>query len=130
MGLNNLGNFLGSLFMPLLGVALIIALAYWSTKWLSKKAQGITSGNYITVLERVVIGQDKLLVMIELNKTVYLLGIAGQSINTICSFDANSMEHRDLPAQNADFNNILKDILKNKLPNIKLKRNDKGNDGL
>lgn len=104
------GNFFGVYLLPLFGAALVILLAYFFTKWLSKKSRAFSSGKHIRIVERAALGQDKQLVLTEVNGTVYFLGVAGQGIETISSFDAKELAEED--QQQPAFKNILGDLLK------------------
>lgn len=114
-GSNDSGNAFTSLFLPMLGVLFVVVLAYVFTKWFLKKYQGYSAGNYIRVIERVPVAQDKMLLLVEVNKQAYLLGIAGQTITTVCSFEAG-----ELPPKQAEppiaFKSILEETFKKNLP--------------
>ncbi|MEA5040828.1 MAG: flagellar biosynthetic protein FliO [Clostridiaceae bacterium] len=85
------------LLLPLLGVALVIFLAYIFTKWLAGKYSGNAAGRYVKVIERLSVGKDRELVLIELNGRAHLLGITGQGVTTICSFEAGELPPRASP---------------------------------
>lgn len=76
-------NALNNLLWPLLGVVLIIGLAYWGTKWLSKHYNRLGSGKYMRVVERVAIGQDKWLLLVELAGKTYFLGVGPSGVNVL-----------------------------------------------
>ena len=82
------GNAFSSLFLPMLGVLFMLFFAYVFTKWILKRYKGISAGRFVKIIERTPIAQDKMLLLIEVNKQAYLLGIAGQAITTVCSFDS------------------------------------------
>ncbi|MCX7615017.1 MAG: flagellar biosynthetic protein FliO [Clostridiales bacterium] len=114
-----MNNFFSSIFLPFFGVVFIILLAYWFTKWLSKNVQGMTSGTYIKILERVIVGQDKTLALVKVSNTVYLLGITGNSMQTICTFDASEIKTEENVVPNTDFGQIISKYINVQLPFIK-----------
>lgn len=92
-------------------VILVIFLAYWGTRWFSSRYKTITDGKYIKILERTVLGKDRHLVLIRINEKAFLLGMGGQSIETICAMDANELGETKSSVKPADFNTILKDMI-------------------
>jgi len=107
------GSAAASLVLPLLGVTLMIVLAYFFTKWLAKKYQSmsLSGGKYMKIRERAVMGQDKQLVMVEIGDSIYVLGVAGNNIQTICRLDAAQFPEQKEPDK-ADFKKTFEDLLK------------------
>jgi len=119
------GTSVQMLLLPLLGVVFIIFLAYVFTKWFTKKYRGIAAGRYVKVIERVSVGKDKDLLMVEVNGQAYLLGVTGQNITTVCSFDAGALPPKqELSA--TGFRSIFDSALKRDWP---FKMPFGGNDG-
>jgi len=117
------GSALASLILPLMGVLCIVFLAYAFTKWLMKRYQGYSAGKYVKVIERVPLSQDKMLVLVEVNRRAYLLGIAGQSIETVCSFDAGELPPKPAPPA-AGFQAVFEETLKKNLPFLDRRKKD------
>ena len=108
------GNAFASLFLPMLGVLFILLLAYLCTKWILKKYKGPSAGRYVKVIERTPLAQDKMLMLVEVNKQAYLLGITGQAITTVCSFDSDQLPPK--PAEPAmGFKSAFEEALKKNL---------------
>ena len=91
----------------------VIALAYYATKWLSKRY--VTQGQktkYMKVIDRIGLGQDRTLNIVQVGEKVMLLGVTQHRIEKICDIDI-----ADMPIvqenQSASFTNVLKDTLKN-----------------
>jgi flagellar biogenesis protein FliO len=105
----------------LMGVILVIFLAYWGTTWFSKKYSSLSSGKYIKVLERSMLSQDKLLVLAKVNNKVYFLAITGQHIEIVDRLNAE--EFPQVPESNEpeDFAFILKSKIIKQIPFIKPK---------
>ena len=103
---------LGSLAMPFIGMLFVILLAYLATKFISVKYTKMGSGNYIKVLERTALGQDKSLVLVRINNKIMLLGVTAKSISTVSEFAPGDISYDSaLPESNFSF--ILKESLKN-----------------
>lgn len=103
-----MGDEIYSLLLPLIGVIVIIFLAYISTQWLSKKYNTINSGKYIKVIERTVLGKDTSLVLIEVASKKYLLSVSLQKTEVLLSFESNEIQQTDIKTQ--DFNSILASV--------------------
>jgi flagellar biosynthetic protein FliO len=100
-------------------VIIMIFLAYWGTKWISLRYKHISNGKYIKVLERTIISQDKHLVLIQLGEKVYLLGVTGQNVETICTLDKDDLHEFKNTESTTDFNTIFRNLVKKQIPFIK-----------
>ena len=101
--------------MPIFGVILVVILAYVGTKLLSKKYGKISSGKNIKVLERVSLGQDKLLVLVTVNKKAFLLGVTDKSFSTVTEFTEEEVVQA-ADNQKMDFSSLLSDSMKKYSP--------------
>jgi flagellar biosynthetic protein FliO len=62
---------------------LVIFAAYFTTKFLSSKARGITKTKYIQVKDRMFIGRDRHILLIEVGSEAFLVGVTNQEINVL-----------------------------------------------
>ena len=72
-----------SLLVPFILVIFVIFAAYLGTKFISQKYAKISSGKHLRIIERVALGQDKSLVLVRINKKIYLLGVSGKGVNVV-----------------------------------------------
>lgn len=112
MGSMNLGDQFLSLLMPTFGVIVIILLAYFGTKWFSKKYSRMSSGRYMQVLERMALGQDKSLALIKIGRKVYLFGVSAKGVDNLCTFDEGEISAEESSVQKNDFSSVLTELLK------------------
>jgi len=105
----------------LIGVVLIIFLAYWCTKWLTKKYNSFSSGKHIKVLERCMISQDKILVLSRVKDKVYFMAITAQGVTTIDTWDSAEFPETEENESQPDFAAIFKSKLASQFPFIKVK---------
>lgn len=99
--------------LPLIGsliaIVVILYLTYLGSKYVSKKMALTSSNGSIQVLERIALAQDKLLIIVCIDKKYYLLGVANNSINIL-------KELEDYTPPEVDMNlpeiTIFKDLLK------------------
>lgn len=64
-------------------LGIVIAIAYFILLLLKKKGLGKIQSSYIKILDAVQIGQDKQLLVIEIEDKRLLIGVAGSSISLI-----------------------------------------------
>lgn len=85
---------------------LIIFAAYLTSRWFAMKTNNLAQGKYIKVLDRVVLGKDKSIMIIEIGQKVYLLSDNSQGVSCI-----SPLEESDLIPLKQDANNSFGDIL-------------------
>jgi len=80
----------------IIGVLAILFLAYYVTYYIGIKASGRTKirgiGRNVRVLERFSISKDKSFCLIEINGTVYVIGITNSSMTVIDTMPLESIE--------------------------------------
>lgn len=67
---------------------LVVAMAYFSVRWLGKRygLSGKSTGN-IEVLDRMPLGQDKALIIVRVAGQTLLLGVGAHHVELICTLD-------------------------------------------
>lgn len=108
-------QFMGSL----IGVVAIIFLAYWSTKWFSKKYSSIRGGRHIKVVERCMVGQDKVLVLARVKGKVYFLAVSSQNTATVDTWGTEEFPEIEEDESPPDFLSVLKTKLTEQLPFVR-----------
>lgn len=113
-----------SLLFSLCGVALVIFLAYWGTRWISIKYKAVSNGKYIKILERTMICKDMYFILVQISNKIYLLAITGQHTETICTIDAGEIDTKDNSEENRDFGSIFNELLKKHIPFLDKQKQD------
>jgi flagellar protein FliO/FliZ len=103
-----------SLLLPLAVVVVIIAAAYLTTKWIAGKQKAIISGNIIRVIERVEIGRDTTLLIIEVDNKPYLMSAAGSGVEILEELSPDILEKYQTSNRKSDFADIFMALIKNK----------------
>lgn len=88
----------------------ILFLAYFSTKWLSKKMSTQGNTRYIKVLDRVMLGQDKSIVVVKIAGKTMAVAMTSHTAVKLCDIDEASVEPAP-PPQGMDFSSIFKNYL-------------------
>ena len=100
--------------MSLLGIIFVLFLTYYGTKWLSVKVTNISQSKYINVLDKIVLGQNKYLAIVEISNKYYLLSVTDNNINILKELDELEIKTTYNTSENLEFNKIFSKIFKNK----------------
>ncbi len=90
----------------------IVVLAFYSTKWLGKRAGAPQSGKYLAVVDRIALGQDKSIAIVKVKDKYLLVGIASGSINVLCELNSEDMVLPPVTPGTITFSDALKENLK------------------
>jgi flagellar biosynthetic protein FliO len=92
----------------------VLFLAYYTTRLVGKRfTLGGPSGGQIKVLDRLPVGQDKALLIVQVAGKTLLIGVAPHGMATLCELDPDRLEEIPLAAE-APFMAVFKDMLKNR----------------
>ena len=112
-------NFL-TLLGALLLVMLVIFLSYYATKYLAKGASKINGATHMKVMDRIVLGQDRALLIVRIGASYYLIGSSDQSISLLKELNPDELsflqegETQELPGFKQSFRTVLKDRISKK----------------
>lgn len=112
---NSLVSQIGLVLGTLLGIAVILYLAYISTKLLGRKMSLKTgSGRKLKILDSVSVGQGKMILVVQAGKKTFLVGAAAESINLISELDSSEFTEDETPPETGmDFRTAFKKVLEN-----------------
>lgn len=109
-------------FSAILAISVIIAAAYYTTRYVGAKSSGISKNRHsnFRVIERLPVAKDKLLMLVAIGNTAYLLGVTNQNISIIDKLDCAGLV---IPKEKAQAANMLsskfQDVLKNAIDSMK-----------
>lgn len=83
----NGGNFYITVISYLLVVFLIIGGFVFFRKYLLKRLGGVKNGTHMKIIDRLIISQDKQIVLIEMRNRMLVVGITQQRMETLADFD-------------------------------------------
>ncbi|MFA9381523.1 MAG: flagellar biosynthetic protein FliO [Acetanaerobacterium sp.] len=67
----------------ILMVVAIVVLAFYSTKWLGKRMGGAVKSRYLSVIDRVSLGQDKYIAVVKVGEKHLLIGVSSGSVTNL-----------------------------------------------
>jgi flagellar biogenesis protein FliO len=77
-----LGNVL-SVALTFAGMALVLVLTYFASRWYAGRMGSTVSGKHIKVIDRLFIGKTASILIIELSGVQYLVGVTEQGITIL-----------------------------------------------
>ena len=105
-------------FLYILIMVFIIFAAYLTSKWLALQSQGMSQGKYINVLDRVVLGKGKGIVIIKIGQKVYLMAEDVQGISKIADLSDEDLMVVESNMNTSSFKDIINTYLGIQLPNV------------
>ena len=92
-------GYAGSAGLLILVLALILAGAYFTTKFISTKSIGFIQGKYLRVKERIFLGRDKQVVLLQAGSRFFLIGVANQTISLLATLEDGELVPIVLPEE-------------------------------
>lgn len=97
--------------LSLLGVIGLIVLTYVSARWLNRRVN-LSGSRSIKVLEKAVLGQDKMLAVVQIGEKLMLLGITDGHIDKLSDLDKEDITAPAIPSAGGSFMENLKKAAK------------------
>lgn len=108
--MSGIGEYIFQIIWFILIFCLVISLAYFVTKFVSRKAINYSRGNNLEVIDHIVIGRDKYLYIIKAGKKYILIGAAGSYISYLKDLEEEELNINK--KSNIDFANNLNKTIK------------------
>jgi len=105
------------LIAALFAVGAVLYLSYLFSRYLAVGAAKISKSKYIKVIDRVVLGQDRLLLIAMIGEKYYLIGSSAQSIQILTEIDDKDLfcsSYSEKHPENGAFKSALKGVLSKK----------------
>ena len=109
-------------------LAAVLLLAYISLKWMGQKLPSQNETRHIKVVDRMVLGRDKYLLLVKVAEKTVLVGISNNSVDKICDIDDPDAVLEVPAVASKNFSDVLLSTIKSKGINMK-DRLSKGNRG-
>ena len=84
-------------------IALFIAGLLFARKYLLKRMGGAKSGKYIKIIDRLIVAQDKQMIMLDVGNKILIVGVSPQKIDAIAEFSKE--EFGDISAEDQEVSN-------------------------
>ncbi|MGI6707466.1 MAG: flagellar biosynthetic protein FliO [Clostridia bacterium] len=106
-----------STILAILGLCFVLWLAYWTSRWIASRSAQFTQGKYLKMIDRIMVGNDKWITLVQLGDKIYMIGITGQRIEQIGETDISRLAplmDGESGAKPGDFKTRLAALLENK----------------
>ncbi len=121
--MDSLGEALSILF-SLAMLVVVLVLAYLATRWMGKRFSVQGSTGMVKILDRVFVGQDKALMIIEVGDQTMLVGMTTHSMTKLCDIENPGQLKMQPTDETPDFSSLLRDTLKRGWGGSKSKKED------
>lgn len=102
---------LATILTTLLALVFVILLAYITIRWMGSRMTGQKGARLIRVLDRVVIGQDKCLLVVRVGQQVMLVGMSGDSVVKLSDLPELRSLTELHQADSPDFSDAMRDAI-------------------
>lgn len=99
------------LILALIAVGVVLYLSYLFSRYLAIGAAKVNKSKYIKIIDRIVLGQDRMIMIALIGEKYYLIGSSAQSIQILTELDEKAMTEISLSDRDAD-SVVFKDKLK------------------
>ncbi|MBZ4665471.1 flagellar biosynthetic protein FliO [Mahella sp.] len=89
------GNAWLSAVLAIFVFVIIIAGAYYATRFIGKKSIGLSKGRYIEIIDRAMLSNDKWLCIVKVGERYYLLSVAPSSVSLITELTPDQIAFTD-----------------------------------
>lgn len=124
----NPGSDILSLLFALFAVVLILYICYKLSRFIAKRAGGVSSTANIKILERAVFTQDKGLAIAEICGEYYLIGFSPNRIELLKKLDPSQV-NTTKTAKGTDFSDLFRSAIKGRLDLMGNDKNHKSRNG-
>lgn len=105
-----------NLLFSFIFILILIFGVFYAIKWLNKRV-AINSTKNMKILERINLGQDKMIILVDICGKYMLLGVSSQHVEKICDISPDDVKNNLLKSddiQTSVFLKNFKEILTNK----------------
>lgn len=104
-GLTGVGStlsLLGQILELVLIFAVVVALAYFSARFMQRRALGAASGRYLKTVEIIALGTSARLALVQIEGRRLLLGVTDHQISLLAELEEGEQEGPDLEPENGE----------------------------
>lgn len=83
-----IGDIISMLF-ALIGMACVIFITYYASRWYAKRMGPIAGGRFIKVIDRLIVSKASSLLIVEIAGAQYLIGVSDQNVQMLMRLDQN-----------------------------------------
>ena len=106
-----------TLFLALFAVAAVVYLSYLFSRYIASSAPKPVGSRYMKVIDRIILGQDRMLLIVMIGESFYLISSGPQSMTLLKELPPHEVEVllQEDPMQDANLFKSFQDTLKGNL---------------
>lgn len=101
-----------TILSALLALVFVLFLAYITIKWMGRRMSAQAGGRVIKIIDRVMIGQDKCLLVLSVGGQTMLVGMTGDAVTKLADLPDLTQQPADGIATPPEFYDVLSDAVK------------------
>lgn len=101
-----------TILSALAALIFVLAVAYVTMRWMGQKLPTQSVSRIIKVRDRVMVGQDKCLLVVEVGDKVMLIGMTSHAVEKLCELDDPQLILDAKVSNGQGFSAVFKDTLK------------------
>ncbi len=106
-----MGDFI-SVAGAILMIVAIVVLAFYSTRWLGKRMGGSAASKYLSVVDRISLGQDKCIAIVKVGQKHLLIGVSSGSVTNLGELNEEDLSQVTTQQAYPSFGDALRDSIK------------------
>lgn len=106
-----------SIFAALIGVAAVLALTYYLSRWYARRMGAIASAKHMKLIDRLPLSKTGSLAIVEIAGKQYVAGISEQNVSLMMELE----ERIEIPTEQESFTDGFSDVLKKGIDAVKQK---------
>lgn len=100
-----------TLLTALVALGLVLVAAWYLLRWVGKASQGPQQSRYITILDRIAVGQDKWLLLVSVAGKKMLIGMNAGTVVKLCDIEDEEGMLVAPDSQTQSFSTLLQGVL-------------------
>ena len=106
-----------TLILALALVIIIIFATYYGARWFQKNIGAVHNGKYMKVIDRTMLGREQYIALVEVQETVYLIGVTANQITLLEKLEGNEFTEQDIEQERNEFANRFQSLIQQQLKN-------------
>ena len=100
-----------SLLAALFAVAVVIYLSYLFSKYISMGSSKLTQAKHMTIIDRLMVGQDRFILIVRVQDSVFLVSVTSQAIQILKELKSDDFGDENTAVKKDFFEESFKSIL-------------------
>lgn len=93
--------------LALFAVVAVIYLSYVFSKYVALGASKMSGTKYMRVVDRMMLGQDKMMIIVQIGESYYLTGVTSQNVQIIKELSGDELIEMEAAVPSATFQQVM-----------------------